>query len=49
MQELLQSWVLSRGTTVSCRVSELWAVGDTKKGCRAPSKARKAEQQEGKG
>ena len=24
-QELLQSWVLSRGTTVSWSVSELWA------------------------
>lgn len=27
MQELLQSWALSSGTTMSCSVSELWAVG----------------------
>lgn len=27
MQELLQSCALSKGTTVSCSVSEVWAVG----------------------
>lgn len=47
-QELLQSWVLSSGTTVSCRVSELWAAGgrhrdgETQQGHRAQTKAQEA-------
>lgn len=53
-QELLQSWVLSRGTTMSCSVSELWAAGSRHRDGGTQSRAaghqarpRKAEQQEG--
>lgn len=46
-QELLQSWVLSRGTTVSWSVSELWAgEADAAMGGHR-ARPRKAEQQEG--
>lgn len=47
-QELLQSWELSSGTTVSCSVSELWAAGGRQelKGHRA--RPRKTGQQEGR-